>query len=180
MRVLRPGLILLAVQLVLVSSVAGKYLYERQTCPRVWTRATQFDPNLPLRGRYLALQLVLDSCNMTHDKQHMLPQYSPGGESWQWRVSLSAVNGKLVANLAEPPEAPRGTETLSLRANTPCKRATLGAETMLFIPDRAHLPLPLKAGQDLWVEVTLPPTGPPRPIQIAISGADGFRPLKFD
>jgi hypothetical protein len=51
---------------------------------------------------------------------------------------------------------------------------------MFFIPDRTRLPLPLKPGQDLWVEVTLPPSGPPRPIQIAISSADGFRPLKFD
>ena len=180
MRVLRPGLILLVVQLILVSSVAGKYLYERQTCPRLWTRATQFDPNLPLRGRYLALQLVLDSCNMTHDKQHMLPQYPPGRVVWQWQVSLSAVNGKLVANLAATPGARRSNETLTLPANTPCKRATLGTETMLFLPDRSHPPLPLKPGQDLWVEVTLPPSGPPRPIQIAISSADGFRPLKFD
>ena len=60
MKTIRPGLILFFVQLVLVLSVAGKYLYERQTRPRVWTRATQFDPNLPLRGRYLALQLLLD------------------------------------------------------------------------------------------------------------------------
>jgi hypothetical protein len=180
MRALRPGLILLVVQLFLVSSVAGKYLYERQTCPRLWTRATQFDPNLPLRGRYLALQLVLDSCDLPHDKAHMLQQYSPGGETWQWRVSLSVVKGKLVPNLAETPGAPGSTETLSLFANTPCKRATLSTETMLFIPDRARSPFPLKPGQNLWVEVTVPPSGPPRPIQIAISDANGFRPLKFD
>src|SRR5271168_2591082 len=148
MRILRPGLILLAVQLILVSSVAGKYLYERQTCPRVWNRATQFDPNLPLRGRYLALQLMLDSCDMPHDKAHVLPGYSPGGKWWQWKVSLSAINGKLVPNLADTSGstlgAVRSTETLTLPPNTPCKRATLNTETMLFIPDRARSPLPLK------------------------------------
>jgi hypothetical protein len=70
--------------------------------------------------------------------------------------------------------------TLTLLPGRPCDRATLSSEEMLFIPDRAALSLPLKPGQDLWVEVTLPPSGPPRPIQIAVSSADGFHPLRFD
>ena len=76
MRAIRPGLILLLVQLVLVLSVAGKYLYERQTRPRVWTRATQFDPALPLRGRYLALQLLVDACGLPRDGEHTIQLYS--------------------------------------------------------------------------------------------------------
>ena len=56
---------LLAIQLILVCSIAGKYLYQRWTCPRVWTRAAAFDPSLPMRGRYLSLQLMVDGCNST-------------------------------------------------------------------------------------------------------------------
>ena len=41
------SVVLLAIQLILVCSIAGKYLYQRLTCPRVWTRAAAFDPSLP-------------------------------------------------------------------------------------------------------------------------------------
>lgn len=170
---------LLLIQLVLVLSVAGKYLYERQTRPRVWTRATQFDPALPLRGRYLALQLFLDACGLPRDREHTVQQYSGSHSFWQWHVSLTAANGTLVPRV-ENPSSPRAGGTLTLMPDTPCDRATLGSEEMLFIPDRARLPLPLQAGQELWVEVTLPRSGPPRPIQIAVSSAEGFHPLKLD
>jgi hypothetical protein len=175
MRVIRPGLILLFVQLVLVLSVAGKYLYERETRPRVWTRATQFDPALPLRGRYLALRLLVNACGLPREAARPFPQYNRGPISWQWNVSLTASNGKLL-----PIVAPRSRETVTLVPGKPCDRATLNSEETLFIPDRAQSSLPLKPGQDLWVEVTVPASAPPRPLQIALSSAEGFRPLKLN
>jgi hypothetical protein len=179
MRPIRAGLILVFVQIVLVLSVAGKYLYERQTRPRVWTRATQFDPMLPLRGRYLSLQLLLDACGLPRDAEHTIQQYSGHRSFWQWNVSLTAANGKLVPRL-ENRWSPRGGGTLTLFGEKPCDAATLSSEELLFIPDRAHLPFPLQPGQELWVEVTLPPSGPPRPIRIALSSADGFHPVRLD
>ncbi len=177
MKVVRAGLILLFVQLLLVLSVAGKYLYERHTRPRVWARATQYDPNLPLRGRYLAMQLLLDACDLPRDEGHTIPHpYNKSQSFWQWNVSLTAANGRLMP-IAMPTHSDA---TLTLLPGRPCDRATLSSEELLFIPDRAALPLPLKPGQGLWVEVTLPTSGPPRPIQIAVSSADGFHPLKFD
>jgi hypothetical protein len=172
---IRAGLILLFVQLALVLSVAGKYLYERQTRPRVWTRATQFDPNLTLRGRYLALQLFLNACSLPQDAEHAIGPYSGSHSFWQWNVSLAAENGKLV-----PRMTPQGRETVRLVAGKPCDRATLDNQELLFIPDRAQVPLPPQPGQELWVEVTVPESGPPRPIQIALSSAAGFHPLKLD
>ncbi len=59
------SLALLVVQLALVSTIATKYLYQRWSCPRVWTRAAAIDPELPMRGRYLALQLTVDGCQST-------------------------------------------------------------------------------------------------------------------
>ena len=58
MTLTRKGLILAAFQCLLVLSLSGKLLYDRSTCPRVWVKTARWDPNLPIRGRYLALQLV--------------------------------------------------------------------------------------------------------------------------
>ena len=58
MTLARKGLILAAFQCVLVLSVTGKLLYDRETCPRVWVRTERWDPNLPIRGRYLTLTLA--------------------------------------------------------------------------------------------------------------------------
>jgi hypothetical protein len=178
-KAIRAGLILVLVQVVLVLSVAGKYLYERETRPRVWTRATQFDPSLPLRGRYLALQLMLDACGLPRDAEHMIPGY-PGGHPFRrWNVSVTVVNGKLAPRL-EKSWSPRDGGTLTLFADKPCDQATLSNEVLLFIPDRARVPFPLPPGQELWVEVTVPPSGPPRPIQMALSSREGFHPLKLN
>ena len=45
------GLIVASLQCLLALSVTGKLLYDRWTCPRVWVRTMQWDPNLPIRGR---------------------------------------------------------------------------------------------------------------------------------
>jgi hypothetical protein len=174
-RAIRQGLVLLFVQLLLVLSVAGKYLYERQTRPRVWTRATQFDPALPLRGRYLALTLVLDACGLPRDTSQRFPQYYRGPFSSRWDVSLTADDGKLL-----PRVDPHSRQTLTLLDGKPCNRATLDSPEMLFIPESTQLPFSLKPGQDLWLEVTLPASGPPRPLQIALSSGEGFHPLKLN
>ena len=58
MTLTRKGLILAAFQCLLVLSLSGKLLYDRSTCPRVWVKTAQWDPNLPIRGRYLALRLA--------------------------------------------------------------------------------------------------------------------------
>ena len=58
MTLTRKGLILAVFQCLLALSLSGKLLYDRATCPRVWVKTAQWDPNLPIRGRYLALRLV--------------------------------------------------------------------------------------------------------------------------
>lgn len=183
---LRAALLLLLVQLVLVSNIAAKYLYERKTCPRVWSRATQYDPNLPLRGRYLALQLLVDACHLPRDPGHLESSFvygiRPGKKMpryWSWNVSLSIANGHLVPVLQDHPKSPADTLRLMLEEDRPCDRTPVLNSSEFFIPDRAQSPFPLKPGQELWVEVTLPPAGPPRPIQLAISTKSNFQILKF-
>jgi hypothetical protein len=58
MRLVHKGLILAGLQCLMVLSLTGKLLYDRATCPRVWIRTQPYDPSLPIRGRYLSLQLV--------------------------------------------------------------------------------------------------------------------------
>ena len=179
------AILLLVIQAMLVLSIAGKYLYERKTCPRVWLRAAQFDPNQPLRGRYLALQLAVDACALPRDQAHHTPGYNPNlPGSWRWTVRPVVQDGKLVPVLASDTDRPELTE-VTLWGNRPCERATLSQGAMFssgvdfFIPDTAKGPFPLQPHEELWVEVTVPPMGPPRPIQLAIAKDGAFTPLKF-
>ena len=172
---------LLAVQAVLVLSIAGKYLYERKVCPRVWVRSAQYDPNLALRGRYLSLQLMVDACGLPRDEAHHVAAYQvkspPDPGHWVWGVRAVAQGGKLVAVLAGYDERPELTDEVTLWGNGLCDRATLGKTVDYFIPDTAKTPFPLKPGEELWVEVTVPPMGPPRPIQLALAKDGAFMPL---
>jgi hypothetical protein len=169
------GIVLLVVQLVLVLSIAGKYVYERKVCPRVWVRTVQFDPSLPFRGRYLALQLTVDACALPHDARNIL---GPGStNAWRWRVETEAKEGRLVAVPLDDDVRPELTQELTHLGNHPCDRALLSQPADYFIGDQAKSPFPLKPNEELWVEVTVPPSGPPRPIQLAISSDAGFKPL---
>jgi hypothetical protein len=42
-----------------------------------------------------------------------------------------------------------------------------------FIPEHMPDPSMRPAGEQLWVEVTIPARGPPRPIRLGVSQADG-------
>jgi hypothetical protein len=178
----RAGVILVIIQLLLVLSITGKYLYERNFYPRVWTPARQIDPNLPLRGRYLALQLLIDACTLAKEPQY----YRPGGRpeitsltsGWSWPIRPVPVNGRLQASLPGSTAA-NDNQYIFLEEHAPCTQVPF-TRGELFIPDTANPPFPLKPGQQLWVEVTLPPSGPPRPIQLAISDSSGFHPLVFE
>jgi hypothetical protein len=174
------AILLLVIQATLVLSIAGKYLYERRTCPRAWVGAAQFDPNQPLRGRYLAMQLTVDACALPRDEAHHTPEYNPNFPGfWRWTVRPVVQNGKLVPVLASNTDRPEMTDMVTLRGDRSCERATLSQGVDFFIPDLAKGPFPLGPREELWVEVTVPPMGPPRPIQLALSKDGVFTPLKF-
>jgi len=48
-----------------------------------------------------------------------------------------------------------------------------------YIAEHAASPLPMQPGQELWIEVTIPPKGPPRPIQLAMKQDGAWKPLAF-
>src|SRR5580704_10989670 len=55
------GLILAAAHVAMVLSLGGKLLVDRASMPRVWVRALPYDPNLPIRGRYVNLNIAAEA-----------------------------------------------------------------------------------------------------------------------
>ena len=183
------SLALLIIQLALVSTIAAKYWYQRWSCPRVWTRAAAIDPQLPMRGRYLALQLTVDGCQSTlpSAKDANFPRdfngaVKPGPyvlrpNAVDFRANLKVVNNTLVAVRVEGTEDFNAGEEVVGTAGSPCNQMQLASSTDFFISDTAQSPLPLKSGQELWIEVTVPPQGPPRPMQLALKDNGAWKPL---
>ncbi len=179
---------LLVIQLAMVSAIAGKYLYQRWRCPRVWTRAQAVDPELPMRGRYLALRLTVDGCQSTLPSaaEAAFPRDFSGAvkpgpymlkqNTTRFRARLKVVNGALTAVAIGDQERPSG-EEVEGSAGQPCNQMRLAEVTDYFVSDRARSPLPLQAGQELWIEVTVPPKGPPRPLQMAVKTGGVWRPV---
>jgi len=176
---------LIVIQCLVVSSIAAKYLYQRMTCPRVWVQVVQYDPNLPMRGRYLAMSPIVNACGLARDEEAKSSSYQDETTKkqitvWEWRVQTKANDGKLVVEDARNVLPRNDTEMIRLGSNQNCSQSSLAPAVDYFIPDTAKSPFPLKPGTKLWAEVTVPPKGPPRPIQLAISENGQWRPLALD
>ena len=192
MKFSKVSIALLIFQLLVVSTVALKYLYQRATCPRVWTRAAAYDPELLMRGRYLSLQLSVDGCGSTlpSAKDAEFPRNIngvPGGNTFSIRAAntvsfqgkLAAKDNKLIA--IRVPESDTTTPTQSVAAwpGVPCDQMRLTNPVDFYIAEHASDPTRLRQGQELWIEVTIPPKGPPRPLQLALKDNGAWKPLAF-
>jgi len=73
-------------------------------------------------------------------------------------------------------------EGLRIRAlpGSSCDALRLENPVNFYIAEHAADPTNLKPGQELWIEVTVPPKGAPRPLQLALKQPDGrWQPLAF-
>lgn len=186
------SLALLIVQLALVSTVAAKYEYQRWGCPRVWTRADGFDPQLPLRGHYLSLRLRVDGCQSTLPSAAQArfprdvngaarpgPYIVAGVPSVRFRADLKVENNRLEAVRIPDPEQRRDGSVVNAWPGKSCDEMTLGNPVFYYVPDNARGLFPVKPGQELWIEATVPPQGLPRPTQLALKENGKWRPLAF-
>ena len=167
MKPLYKALVLCAVHLALVASLGAKLLYDRATRPRVWALAAPVDPNLPIRGRYVRLQI------------HVQPR----GVGQSEPVLLQVENGQLVAVRDPHAGEAYGDSGLRLRVfpRTGGQIAVLDESLAFFIPEHVKDPSVRPQGEELWVEVTLPKKGPPRPIRLGVKKGDGpITPLELD
>lgn len=80
------------------------------------------------------------------------------------------------------PEPPRGLTEADLDAwleSLPPGRVPLGDSLAFFIPEHVPDPSLRAAGEELWVEVTLPKKGPLRPIRLAVKKDGKLEPLNL-
>ena len=167
------GSVVAVLQVAIVLSLGGKLLYDRAHRPRIWVKTGSVDPELPIRGRYLTLNLQVRAAGTS----------SPGTtnkcDPYSWQpVELVVEDGTLVAH--------RTTEQTGLSLATWGRHPVpdnsdvyfLWPSVAFFLPEHAETPR-LKAGDELWAEVTIPRKGPPRPIQLAIKSGSAWIPLTY-
>jgi len=161
------GLVIAAVQVGIVASLGAKLLSDRSTLPRVWAAAAPFDPDLPIRGRYVSLQLAvelegIEEVTSGQGRQQPLPP-----------VTLRVEGDRLIA--AANPKGSVGSSDLKVRfvQRGNDKLAVLDRPVAFFIPEHVPDPSRRPPGEQLWVEVTVPRKGPPRPIQLGVKKDGG-------
>ena len=154
---LTRGLVLGVLQVALVSSLGAKLLVDRAIRPRVWARVVPYDPDAPVRGRYVRLRVVVKARGVPP-----LARDTP--------VTLAVENGELVA--VEGPGA-NGARV----APGPEGATVLDEPLAYFIPEHVPDPSRRAPGEELWVEVTLPREGPPRPIRLGVKKSGVLTPL---
>ncbi|AFY29765.1 hypothetical protein [Cyanobium gracile] len=161
------GLLVALLQGGLLLSLGGQLLLDRATRPRGWILSEPVDPYLPIRGRYVNLALLVPAPEV------------PAGQPRPWsgeRLVLRSEAARVRAELAGP-ATPR---FRSLPATPQGERWRLGPSVAYFIPPGVADPSRRPAGEQLWVEVTLPGQGPPRPIRLGVQRGHGpITPLEL-
>jgi hypothetical protein len=157
-RGLAKGVLLGLGQLVLVGTVAGTLLADRAVCPRVWARIDARDPETPLRGRYVGLNVVVQPA---------------AGTDTAGDVRLAVEDDTLVAHPAPPGQG--------LRLQTGRRGSVVLAEPLAyFIPEHVRDPSMRDPGEELWAEVTVPRHGPPRPLRLGVRARGTLTPLDLE
>jgi hypothetical protein len=186
----KKGVLLAVVQVALVASLGAKLKWDRTHLPRVWAKVQTYDPDLPIRGRYLALRLqvkpvratqhrsggggALSGWEAVEPKRELKRLLSDLTESYV-NVSLRAEKNELVGEVVEPPQG----YTVVLRDTAAGREGFLQEPVLYFLPEHAPDPWQQARGGELWAEVSVPPNGPPRPIRLAIKHGDSFTPLEI-
>jgi hypothetical protein len=154
---LHRGVAVTLLHCLLVLSIAGKYAIDRERLPRVWARTVNYDPDLPVRGRYVSLRVAVEV---------------PGGPSpsLYGRYRIAIRDGHLVAT---PDPTSTGEQVTEFLGRGPM----LAEPVAFFLPEHAPDPTLRAPGEELWVEVSVPRKGPPRPIRLGVKKNGTITPL---
>jgi hypothetical protein len=170
-------LIVAALHVAIVGGVGARYAADRATLPRVWTRVAPVDPNLPIRGRYVRIRVEVDAPGIL-----LQPTTVPGpgrrGQPAIERPPLTAVtltvrDDRLVAAPTRPGEGVWLTSIERDGERVPVLQQPLA----FFIPEHVPDPSVRAAGEELWVEVSVPRRGPPRPVRLGVKRDGVLMPL---
>src|SRR2546423_13194788 len=145
MNALQKGLLLGVVQIALVTSLAAKLTWDRHRFPRVWAKAGTWDPDLPIRGRYLGLQLEVVCDNSASMHAPAPPQVSAQPAlrfvpPVYLRGKLRVENGQLASDCASTADATDTNAFAMLRQQRRGQSAMttmLGEPVLVFLPEHA-------------------------------------------
>ena len=163
---LMKGLVLGAAQILLVGSVGAKFLYDRAQYPRLWVQTAPYDPVMPIRGRYVNIALLVDA---ERGESPVASDKAPN----MYLARLEARDGRLIAVQDDE----NGKHWVSSRRCGERQCWQLSQALAYFIPEHAADPSRTPGGAMLWAEVTLPPTGAPRPLRLGMKKGEAIEPL---
>lgn len=169
----KKGVLLGVVELLIVLSLGGKLLYDRMTRPRVWVLAATYDPELPIRGRYLGERLQFAVEGFTYEapqNRNMRDWFA--NRRWAY---LEVRDGRLIGKAQG--KGPGGWVYLHRNADGSVV-AFSEQPVLVFIPEKAVVPA-LQRGEEMWVEVKIPKKGPPRPIRVGTKKGGVLTPLEL-
>ena len=159
------GLLVGAVQVLLVASVGAKFLYDRASYPRLWVETAPFDPDLPIRGRYVNIALLVDADRAAPADGNRAPN--------MFLARLETRGDRLVA--VQDDDGGRHWVRSARCGGNNCWQ--LAAPLAYFIPEHASDPSRQPQGVTLWAEVTLPPSGAPRPVRLGVKRGEAIEPI---
>jgi len=166
---LTKAIVVAAIQVLIVCSLGAKLLYDRHTCPQVWFRTAPYDPDLPIRGRYLALQLEM---NDPRSPKEVFEKF--GNRTENVRMGYGYECGSIVARDGVPTVVLDNSETGVCHLRFVRSRGIelrLQEPVLFFIPDTAQDPRSTRRGDETWVLAIIPRKGPPRPIALGVKKA---------
>lgn len=159
------GLLVAALHIALVAALGAKLLADRAIRPRVWVEVAPYDPDLPIRGRYVRLQVMAEARGFDPPSE---------GRAWaNWGVGRLSVEGERLIATRSDREA--GLQ-VRIRKENDRLVAVVDAPVAFFIPEHAEDP---SSRPGLVAEVTVPRKGPPRPIRLGVREGEKVTPLDF-
>src|SRR5258708_30530434 len=127
----REGIRLAVLQLDIVACLEAKYATDRGRFRRVWAQSVVYEPDLPIRGRYLSVRVRVDA-----DRVYGGSELPKGNllNFWadQRHLSLCAQGGRLQAY---PAPFPRGPLRCRWRPRTRELAARLSEAVDFFYPE---------------------------------------------
>ena len=162
---LAKGLVVGAAQVLLVASVGAKFLYDRANYPRLWVETAPYDPDMPIRGRYVNIALLVDA-----------DRAAPGDGDRAPNMFLARLEARGEALVAVQDEDDGRHWVRSGRCGERnCWQ--LAVPLAYFIPEHGEDPSRQPEGATLWAEVTLPPSGAPRPVRLGVQEGEEIVPI---
>jgi hypothetical protein len=180
------------IQVLIVSSLGAKLLYDRQTRPQAWFKTERYDPNLPIRGRYVSLLIEVNDSRSSEEIEKKFRAEIQAIENRSAQYHYRGVDdfgrecgaivvraGTATGEFDQGPNWNCDNLTFVRRRTGNENSLRLTEPSLFFISDTAKDPTHLNPGEELWVLATIPRKGPPRPIALGVKKAaeKDIRPL---